>query len=190
MENTESKRNPYELEGLTEEFKSERDKLSRVTGHLSIIGDRIQEEMNAARKEFQKEQARLEGKLGEKLEASAKTFAQQSFEIFQKQALSKTQEAMSKLENLANKTYLRLDDLSSASKISVRKLLILMSVGGLLSGITGGLVLGFFFNDLIQMSQKTKQQLAWGIALEKGYGELSERERASINKLLRDFSPH
>jgi hypothetical protein len=82
-----------------------------------------------------------------------------------------------------------MSDLTSASKISFRKLMILMSIGGILSGTIGALGYGFFFNKFYQVNPGTKQHLAWGSALEKSWPELTDREQDKLNKLLKENSP-
>jgi len=189
MENIETKNNPYLYEGLSADLASERDKLASMTGHLSLVGDRVKENIELVHKEFQEAHVALEKQLREGLKAASEDLATQAFNIFKDKVFSKTQESMSSLEKLANRTYSNISDLTAASKMSFKKLIILMSVGGILSGTIGALGYGFFFNKFYQVNPGTKQHLAWGIALEKAWPELTDMEQVKLNKLLKDNAP-
>jgi hypothetical protein len=189
MENNEAQHNPYLYEGLSADLASEREKLASMTGHLSLVGDRIKEDIEALQKEFKEAQISLEEQLSEGLRAASEDLSSKAFNMFKDKALSKAEEATSKLEKVADRTYSKMSDLTSASKISFRKLMILMSIGGILSGTIGALGYGFFFNKFYQVNPGTKQHLAWGSALEKSWPELTDREQDKLNKLLKENSP-
>ncbi|NRA89536.1 MAG: hypothetical protein HRU43_00100 [Simkaniaceae bacterium] len=189
MENTETKNDPYLLNGLIADLSSERAKLAQMTGHLSILNDRIKEDIDLIQNEFKEAQTSLAEQLSEGLRDATKELADKSFNAFRKNAFSKTDGAMSKLETLANRTYSNINDLTRAQTMGFKKLLLIMSIGGILSGTIGALSYGLFVKKFDQTNPRTNQYLAWGIALEKSWHELTDKEQGKLNKLLQDHAP-
>jgi hypothetical protein len=189
MENLQPQNDDFLLNGLIADLATERAKLAQMTGQLSLLNDRIIKDIEALQKEFKEAQISLEEQLSEGLRAASEDLSSKAFNMFKDKALSKAEEATSKLEKVADRTYSKMSDLTSASKISFRKLMILMSIGGILSGTIGALGYGFFFNKFYQVNPGTKQHLAWGSALEKGWPDLTDREQKKLNKLLKENAP-
>ena len=189
MENLQPQNDDFLLNGLIADLATERAKLAQMTGQLSLLNDRIIKDIEALQKEFKEAQISLEEQLSEGLRAASEDLSSKAFNMFKDKALSKAEEATSKLGKVADRTYSKMSDLTSASKISFRKLMILMSIGGILSGTIGALGYGFFFNKFYQVNPGTKQHLAWGSALEKSWPELTDREQDKLNKLLKENSP-